>query len=29
MGQRAREFLGDFPKPTSFLKIAAQFVSVA
>lgn len=24
MGQRAREFLWDFPKPTCFLKIAAQ-----
>lgn len=29
MGQRAREFLCDFPKPTHFLKIAAQFVSLA
>lgn len=29
IGQRAREFLCDFPKPTHFLKIAAQFVSLA
>lgn len=28
-GAERREFLCDFPKPTHFLKIAAQFVSLA